>query len=339
LYEKSWHMWKYDAMMPVMTDKEWDEYVLKAMNCPHHFELYKTQQFSYKELPIRFAENTMVYRNEKSWELQWLTRVKALTQDDTHHFVRHDQIESEIKMILGLMENVYKVFWFNSFKVEISIRDLSNKQNYFGWDEVREKAESVLIETVKNRWVDYSIEEWEAAFYGPKIDIRFNDSIGRSRQLTTVQLDFNQPENFDLYYMATNGQKERPAVLHVTILWSLERFMWVMIEHYAGMFPLWLAPQQLSIVPVAEFANEYAEELRSQAVAQWLRAKVDNSTDSFSKKIRNAELDKVPYILIVWEKEVTDKTVSVRVNKTKEQFTMNAEQFIAEKVTEYKNRQ
>ncbi len=338
LYEKSWHMGKYDAMMPVMTDQEGDEYVLKAMNCPHHFELYKTQQFSYRDMPIRFAENTMVYRNEKSWELQGLTRVKALTQDDTHHFVRHDQIESELKMILALMEKVYNTFGFNSFKVEISIRDLQNKQNYFGSDEIWSKAESVLIETVKKRWVEYSVEEGEAAFYGPKIDIRFKDAIGRSRQLTTVQLDFNQPENFDLYYIDAKGEKQRPAVLHVAILGSLERFMGVMIEHFIGVFPLWLAPTQIMFIPVAEKFTDHCNALKAECAKHDLRAKVDESDDSFSKKIRNAELDKIPYIVIIGEKEVSEELVSFRVYKTKEQGTMSASDFISARVEEYKNR-
>ncbi len=225
LYETSGHMGKYDAMMPVMTDAEGNEFVLKAMNCPHHFEMYNAVPHSYRELPFRYAENTTCYRNEKTGELSGLTRVKALTQDDTHHFVRHSQIASEVEMILGLMEKVYKTFGFNDFKVEISVRDSQNKDKYFGDDEVWSKAESTLIEMVQKWGVQYSVEEGEAAFYGPKIDIKVKDAIGRDWQLTTVQLDFIQPENFDMTYTNEQGEDERPAVLHVAILGSSHRFL------------------------------------------------------------------------------------------------------------------
>ena len=201
LYLKSGHLGKYDAMMPLMTDADGDEFAIKAMNCPHHFEMFNATPHSYRDLPIRFAETTTVYRNEKSGELAGLLRVKSLTQDDTHHFVRHDQINEEITMILELMDTVYKVFDFSDFLVQISTRDQNDKTKYFGSDELWEKSEAILIEAAKNWGKEYIVAEGEAAFYGPKIDIMVKDVIGRSWQLTTVQLDFNQPENFDLYYI------------------------------------------------------------------------------------------------------------------------------------------
>ncbi len=250
LYIRSGHLGKYDAMMPIMKDDNGEEFVLKAMNCPHHFEIYNAEPHSYRDLPLRIAENTTVYRNEKSGELSGLLRVKGLCQDDTHHIIRGDQIESEIEMILGLMQKVYKIFGFNDYKVEVSIRDPKNKEKYFGADDVWQKAEQILIEQVKKWSVAYSIEEGEAAFYGPKIDIKVKDSIGREWQLTTIQLDFNQPENFDMDYTGEDGKKHRVVVLHVAIFGSFERFMGILIEHYAGNFPLWLSPMQVKVIPV-----------------------------------------------------------------------------------------
>ncbi len=327
LYETSGHMGKYDAMMPTMTDKEWNEFVLKAMNCPHHFELYNATPHSYRQLPFRYAENTTCYRNEKTGELSGLTRVKALTQDDTHHFVRHDQIASEVEMILGLMEKVYKTFGFNDFKVEISIRDSENKDKYFGSDEVWNKAESTLIEMVKKWWVEYSVEEWEAAFYGPKIDIKVKDAIGRDWQLTTVQLDFIQPENFDMTYTNEKWEDERPAVLHVAILGSSHRFMWVLIEHFAGTFPLWLAPRQVRLVTVADKFNEYASKVYTSLQQAGVRVELDDSDDSLNKKVRNAEKMHVNYILVIGEEEASSESVAVRNYKTKEQSVMKVEEF------------
>ncbi len=327
LYETSGHMGKYDAMMPTMTDKEWNQFVLKAMNCPHHFELYNATPHSYRQLPFRYAENTTCYRNEKTGELSGLTRVKALTQDDTHHFVRHDQIAGEVEMILGLMEKVYTTFGFNDFKVEISVRDSENKDKYFGDDEVWNKAESTLVEMVKKWWVEYSVEEWEAAFYGPKIDIKVKDAIGRDWQLTTVQLDFIQPENFDMTYTNEKGEDERPAVLHVAILGSSHRFMWVLIEHFAGTFPLWLAPRQVRLLSVADKFNNYAWEVYSRLRQEWIRVELDDSGDSLNKKIRNAEKMHVNYILVIGEDEVNSQSVAVRNYKTKEQSVMKIEEF------------
>ncbi len=312
LYETSGHMGKYDAMMPVMTDAQGDEYVMKAMNCPHHFELYNAQQHTYKELPLRFAENTVVYRNEKSGELSGLLRVKALMQDDTHHFVREDQIESEIDMILGLMDKVYKIFGFTDYKVEISIRDKANPDGYFGGDELWSKAENILIQSVQKWKLPYTIEEGEAAFYGPKIDIRVKDALGRDWQLTTVQLDFNQPNNFNMNYIGEDGQKHRVVVLHVAILGSLERFMGVIIEHFAGAFPLWLSPVQVAVLPISEDKHgTYAEQVVATLKASGIRVEYHDAAESLGKRIRSAKLEKIPYLVVIGDAEVEKQTLTV----------------------------
>ncbi len=311
LYIRSGHLGKYDAMMPIMTDNNGEEFVLKAMNCPHHFELYNAEQHSYKDLPFRIAENTVVYRNEKSGELSGLLRVKGLCQDDTHHIIRQDQIESEIEMILGLMKKVYSIFGFNDYKVEISVRDPKNKDNYFGEDKVWEKAESILIEAVKKWGVGYSVEEGEAAFYGPKIDIRIKDSIGRDWQLTTIQLDFNQPENFEMDYVGDDGKKHRVVVLHVAIFGSFERFFGILIEHYAGAFPLWLSPVQVKVIPVRETHNGYAEEVLKTLKDAGIRAEADLADENLGKKVRAAKNDKIPYWIVLGDKEVEAKEVTV----------------------------
>ncbi len=311
LYERSGHMGKYDAMMPTMTDAEGVEYVMKAMNCPHHFELFNATPHSYKELPIRFAETTTVYRNEKSGELSGLLRVKALTQDDTHHFVREDQIESEIQMVLDLMRRVYSVFGFSDFKVEVSVRDPHHKENYFGDDSVWQKAEDKLVEIVKRWGVSYEVKEGEAAFYGPKIDVRVKDALGRDWQLTTVQLDFNQPVNFNLEYTGQDGQKHLVVVIHVAILGSIERFLGVLIEHFGGNFPLWMSPEQIRIIPVSDIHNEYATQVYDGLKAIGIRTTLDDTNDSMGKKIRNAKKDRLPYFVVVGDKEVAEKTVTV----------------------------
>jgi len=311
LYIRSGHMGKYDAMMPTMIDENGEEFVMKAMNCPHHFEIYNAEPHSYRELPLRIAENTTVYRNEKSGELSGLLRVKNLTQDDTHHFIRVDQIESEIEMIFGLMEKVYKIFNFNEYKVEISVRDPQNKSKYFGSDEVWENAESILIESAKKKGFDYSVEEGEAAFYGPKIDIKVKDSIGREWQLTTVQLDFNQPENFEMDYTGEDGKKHRVVVLHVAIFGSFERFMGVMIEHFAGSFPLWLSPVQVMVLPISEHQKEYAESVHNKLKSEGIRVKLDDNNESLGKRIRNAKMQKVPYVIVIGDKERDGKVITV----------------------------
>ncbi len=311
LYIKSGHMGKYDAMMPIMTDENGEEFVMKAMNCPHHFEIYNAEPHSYRDLPYRIAENTTVYRNEKSGELSGLLRVKNLTQDDTHHFIRADQIESEIEMIFGLMQKVYGLFNFNDYKVEVSVRDPLNKNKYFGDDDVWEKAEKILIESANKMGFNYSVEEGEAAFYGPKIDIKVKDSIGREWQLTTIQLDFNQPENFEMDYVGEDGKKHRVVVLHVAIFGSFERFIGILIEHFAGAFPLWLSPVQVIILPISEHQKEYAENIYKELKDSKIRIELDDSNESLGKRIRNAKMQKVPYIIVVGDKEKDGKVVTV----------------------------
>ncbi|KKR14971.1 MAG: Threonine-tRNA ligase [Parcubacteria group bacterium GW2011_GWC1_39_29] len=312
LYVKSGHMGKYDAMMPVMTDEEGDTYVMKAMNCPHHFEIYNSQPHSYRDLPYRIAENTTVYRNEKSGELSGLTRVKAITQDDTHHFVRHDQIESEIEMILGLMTTVFNIFDFNNFRVQISVRDPNNKEKYFGDNELWDRSEGILIDAAKKWGKPYTVQDGEAAFYGPKIDIMVKDSIGREWQLTTVQLDFNQPENFDMTYIAQDGSKQRPAVLHVAILGSIERFMGILIEHYAGALPTWLSPIQASVIPISDKQKDFAQKIYDELIKAGTRTKLNDANETLGKRIRADEMQKIPYLLIVGDKEIEAEAVAVR---------------------------
>lgn len=311
LYEKSGHLGKYDAMMPIMKDKHGEEFVMKAMNCPHHFEIFNAEPKSYRDLPMRIAENTAVYRNEKSGELSGLTRVISLTQDDTHHFVTEEQIKPEIEMILSLMKKVYGIFNFQDYKVRISARDSKNKQNYFGDDALWQKAEGILIEATKAWGVSYEVVEGEAAFYGPKIDITVKDVLGRSWQLTTVQLDFVQPENFDMNYTGEDGKKHRPAVLHVAIFGSLERFMGILIEHYAGNFPLWLSPVQIKILPITDNHHVFAKEVYQTLKNEGLRVELADSNESLGKKVRNAKVEKTPYWLVIGDKEVETKKVNL----------------------------
>ncbi|MEK9184639.1 MAG: threonine--tRNA ligase [Patescibacteria group bacterium] len=311
LYIRSGHLGKYDAMMPIMKDSTGEEFVMKAMNCPHHFEIYNAEQHTYKDLPYRIAENTTVYRNEKSGELSGLFRVKSLTQDDTHHFIRQDQIETEIEMILGLMQRVYSLFGFNNYKVEISVRDLKNKSKYFGDDSRREKAEEILIEQVKKWAVPFEIKEGEAAFYGPKIDIKVKDSIGREWQLTTIQLDFNQPENFDMNYIGEDGKKHRVVVLHVAIFGSFERFFGILIEHYAGNFPLWLSPVQVKVIPVRESHNEYAEKVHKTLLNAGIRSKFDGRDLNLGKKVRETKNEKIPYWIVIGDKDISAGKVTL----------------------------
>lgn len=310
-YIKSGHLGRYDAMMPIMTDENGDEFVIKAMNCPHHFEIYNSSPKSYRDLPLRIAENGTVYRNEKSGELAGLLRVKNLTVDDTHHFIRPDQIESELEMIFGLTDKIYKVFGFKDYKVEISIRDPKDKQKYFGSDEIWERAEKILIESAQKWGVNYTVEEGEAAFYGPKIDVRVKDSQGRYWQLATIQLDFNQPQNFDLNYTGADGKPHKVVILHIAIFGSFERFMGVVIEHYNGIFPVWLAPVQIKILAIGEGHTPYASEVMDKLKATNIRAELDMSDETLGKKIRNAKTEKIPYLLIIGDKELSDKKVTL----------------------------
>ena len=337
-YIKSGHLGRYDAMMPIMTDENGEEFVLKAMNCPHHFEIYNSSPKSYRDLPLRIAENGTVYRNEKSGELAGLLRVKNLTVDDTHHFIRPDQIESEMEMLFKLTNKIYNLFGFSEFKVEISIRDPKDKQKYFGSDEVWERAEKILIDSVKKWGVDYTVEEGEAAFYGPKIDVRVKDSQGRYWQLATIQLDFNQPENFDLNYVGDDGKLHRVVVVHVAIFGSFERFMGVIIEHYNGVFPLWLSPVQVKVLPIGEGHIEYAKSVLDKLKLENIRAELDDSNESLGKKIRNAKTEKVPYMLVIGDKEVSENKVTLESRSDEKLGQIVVDELISKLKVEIKER-
>jgi len=337
-YIKSGHLGRYDAMMPSMIDENGDEFVMKAMNCPHHFEIYNSSPKSYRDLPLRIAENGTVYRNEKSGELAGLLRVKNLTVDDTHHFIREDQIKSEIEMIFGLTDKIYKIFGFNDYKVEISVRDPKDKQKYFGSDEIWARAEEILLESVKKWGVNYTVEEGEAAFYGPKIDIRVKDSQGRYWQLATVQLDFNQPENFDLNYVGDDGKPHRVVILHVAIFGSFERFMGVIIEHYNGIFPLWLSPVQVKILPIGEGHFLYATEVMDKLKTADIRVELDTSDETLGKKIRNAKTLKIPYLLVIGDKELADKNVTVESRDSGNLGAMSIEELVSKLKEEIRSR-
>ena len=309
LYEISGHLDKYDAMYTPMKIDEHDYYV-KPMNCPHFMMLYKTLPHSYKELPVRYTCTTTNYRYEKSGELSGLTRVRSLTQDDCHVFTRPDQIEAEIDLMLDMIKEVYAGFGLSDFYVRISLRDSKNKEKYIGSDEVWDTAENALRTIVKKTGWKYEEAEDEAAFYGPKLDFMFKDAIGRQWQLSTIQLDFNLPERFELDYVNETNEKVRPVVIHRAILGSTERFMGVMIEHFAGAFPLWLSPEQVKILPISEKFAEYAEKVRAELSNTGIRVELDDSNESLGKRIRVAKTEKVPYILVLGEKEVEAGTVT-----------------------------
>lgn len=328
LYKQSGHWQKYDAMMnPMKLDDE--EYVVKPMNCPHHFQIYNERPRSYRELPLRIAENATVYRFEKAGEVNGLLRVRALTQDDSHIFVRHNQIAEEIDRILDLALFVYKTFGFSDYKARISTRDPKNIDKYLGDPKNWDRAEEALVAAVKRRSIDYFIGEGEAAFYGPKIDIVVKDAIGREWQLTTCQLDFVQPENFDMTYTDDQGKAERPAVLHVAILGSVDRFLAILIEHYIGAFPLWLAPVQVTLIPIAERHVSAAQKIRDVLIGRGLRVEVDDQNETMQAKIRTTTLQKVPYMGIMGDKEATMNELSVRTRSGQDLKTFSLEQFIA----------
>ena len=310
LYKKSGHFKKYEAMMnPIIIEDK--EYVIKPMNCPHHFQIFLEKPRSYKELPLRIAENATVYRFEKTGELNGLLRVRALTQDDTHTFLRESQITEEINRILNFTETTYKTFGFKDYEARISTHDKKHFEKYLGNEKVWDKAEKALISAAKQRKMNYFIGEGEAAFYGPKIDVMVKDALDRTWQLTTVQLDFVQPENFNLNYINENGKEERAVVLHIAIFGSVERFLAILIEQYGGAFPLWLAPVQAVILPLGEKHLKFSQKVLEILKANQLRAEIwENET--ISKRIRNFEIQKIPYALVIGDKELKSKTVAIR---------------------------
>jgi threonyl-tRNA synthetase len=333
LWEVSGHRWYYKENMYISEIDE-QEFAIKPMNCPGWMLVYKTTPKSYRDLPLKAGEFGQVHRHEMSGTLNGLFRVRTFTQDDAHIFCTKDQFKQEIKNVIDLIFEMYACFGFEKVNIELSTRP-----EKYVWDIAdRDIAEENLKEALAEKNIPYQLNEGDGAFYGPKIDFKILDAIWREWQCGTVQLDFALPKRFELEYIAEDGSKQTPIMLHRVVYGSLERFFGILIEHFAGAFPLWLAPTQIQIVPVAEKFNDYASKIKSQMVAAGLRTRIDDSDDSFSKKIRNAELMKVPYILIVWEKEESDNSVSVRVYKTKEQLTMKVEDFINEKVNEYKER-
>ncbi|MBI3620036.1 threonine--tRNA ligase [Candidatus Roizmanbacteria bacterium] len=328
LYIQSKHWQKYDAMMPALRIED-DEYTLKPMNCPHHFQIYLMSPHSYKELPIRYAENATVYRYEKSGEINGLFRVRSLTQDDSHWFVQSENLPEEIDKAIDLAQQIFKTFQLPNYRARISIRDKGNKDKYLGEDRVWDIAEKELVKAVEKRKIKYELGEGEAAFYGPKIDIMVEDSLGREWQLTTIQLDFNQPKNFDLAYTDKNGEKKQPAVLHVAILGSIERFMAILIEHFAGAFPLWLSPVQVKILPISEKHAGCAKEIALALKKNGIRHEVDEANKTVGYKIRESTLQKVPYMIIIGDKESQSASISVRSRDGKDLGVMEITAFIS----------
>ncbi len=323
LYKISGHLDKYDAMYPPMKLKDEADYYIKPMNCPHFMMLYKSLPHSYKEFPIRWTSTTTNYRYEKSGELSGLTRVRSLTQDDCHVFARPDQIESEINLMLDMIEEVYKKFGFNDFWVRISTRDPKDKQKYIGDEKVWQESEEALARLIKNRGWKHEIGEGEAAFYGPKLDFIFKDVIGRDWQLSTIQLDMNLPERFKLEYTDADSSKKAPVVIHRAILGSTERFLGILIEHFGGAFPAWLAPVQVKIIPISEKHLGYAEKIKKDLAG--FRIEVDADNESLGKKIRNAEKEKVPFLAVVGDKEMESGQISLREHGGKDHGPVSVE--------------
>ena len=314
LYVTSGHYAKYgkDSFQPIHTPEEGEEYFLKPMNCPHHCEIYKNTPHSYKELPLRIAEFGTVCRYEQSGELHGLTRVRSFTQDDAHIFCRPDQVKDEFLRVMDIISIVFKSMKFENFEAQISLRDKVNREKYIGSEDNWDKAEQAIIEACEEKGLKARIEYGEAAFYGPKLDFMVKDAIGRRWQLGTIQVDYNLPERFGLEYTGADNQKHRPVMIHRAPFGSMERFVAVLLEHTAGNLPLWLAPEQAVILPISEKFNDYAESVRKQLAEKGIRANVDNRNEKIGKKIRDNELKRIPYMLVVGEKEVNNGEISVR---------------------------
>jgi threonyl-tRNA synthetase len=314
LYVTSGHYEKYgkDSFRPITTPQEGEEFMLKPMNCPHHCEIYKTKPRSYKDLPLRLAEFGTVYRYEQSGELHGLTRVRGFTQDDAHLFCRPDQVKEEFKSVIDIVLYIFKTLNFNDFTVQISLRDPDNKEKYIGSDENWEKSERAIMEAAEEKGLKTVVEIGEAAFYGPKMDFMVKDAIGRKWQLGTIQVDYNLPERFELEYVGSDNQKHRPVMIHRAPFGSMERFVAVLLEHCAGKFPLWLTPDQAIIIPISEKYVNYSKNVLQLLNNYDIRTLIDERNEKAGKKIRDAELQRIPYMLIVGEKEEADGTVSVR---------------------------
>ena len=326
LYVTSGHAAKFGDELFRVKGKE-ENFIMKPMNCPHHMQIFADNQFSYRDMPVRYFEPATVYRDEKSGQLGGLTRVRAITQDDGHLFCRVSQIGQEIKTIAGIIKEFYTTMGLlDGYWVRLSIRD-EKKENYLGSDEVWNTAEAALTSVCEEENLPYRIGKGEAAFYGPKLDFMFKDAIGREWQLATIQCDFNLPNRFELAFTNEEGQKERPVVIHRAICGSFERFMGIMIEHFAGAFPTWLAPVQVQIIPIAEAHQEFANKVAQEWRAKGMRVSIDDRNESLGKRIRESEQDKIPYMLVMGDKEIAAASVAVRNFHTKEQKVITIAEF------------
>ena len=329
LYVTSGHYAHYgkDSFQPIHTPEEDEEYMLKPMNCPHHCEIFANKPRSYKDLPLRIAEFGTVYRYEKSGELHGLTRVRSFTQDDAHIFCRPDQIKTEFMRVMDIIKTVFSTFNFDNFEAQISLRDPNDHEKYIGSDEVWAEAEQAIIDACKEKGLDAKVEYGEAAFYGPKLDFMVKDAIGRRWQLGTIQVDYNLPVRFKLEYTAEDNSKQTPVMIHRAPFGSMERFTAVLIEHTAGHFPLWLTPDQVVILPISEKFNDYAKDVQNYLGQQGIRASVDSRNEKIGRKIRDNELRRIPYMLVVGEKEQSEGLVSVRKQGGGDQGQMKKEDF------------
>ncbi|HOW10855.1 MAG TPA: threonine--tRNA ligase [Bacteroidales bacterium] len=329
LYKTSGHYEKYgkDSFQPMLTPQEGEQFMLKPMNCPHHCEIFNATPHSYKDLPYRMAEFGTVYRYEQSGELHGLTRVRSFTQDDAHHFCRPDQLKEEFKSIIDLVQFIFKAVNFEEFTAQISLRDPDNKEKYIGSDENWEKAERAIIEAAREKNLETTVVPGEAAFYGPKLDFMVKDAIGRKWQLGTIQVDYNLPERFDLTYNGSDNQKHRPVMIHRAIFGSMERFIAVLIENTAGKFPLWLAPEKAVILTISEKYNDYAGNVLDFLNNSDICTLIDDRNEKIGKKIRDNELKRIPYLLVIGEKEAENGTVSVRKQGEGDKGSMKIEEF------------
>jgi len=330
LYVCSGHYAKYgeDSFQPINTPAEGEEFLLKPMNCPHHCEIYKAKPYSYKDLPVRFAEFGTVYRYEQSGELHGLTRVRGFTQDDAHIFCMPEQVKDEFKAVIDLVLYIFKTLSFENFKAQISLRDPENGEKYIGSDENWEKAERAIQEAAAEKGLNTVVEYGEAAFYGPKLDFMVEDALGREWQLGTIQVDYNLPERFELEYTGSDNEKHRPVMIHRAPFGSMERFVAVLLEHCAGDFPLWLTTEQVSILPISEKYNDFAEKLLKLLDNYDIRGFVDDRNEKIGKKIRSSEMNKIPFMLVIGEKEVNENKVAVRQRGEGDLGSMEIDEFV-----------
>ena len=329
LYVTSGHYEKYgkDSFQPIHTPQEGEEFLLKPMNCPHHCEIYRARPHSYRDLPVRMAEFGTVYRYEQSGELHGLTRVRGFTQDDAHIFCRPDQLKEEFIKVIDIIHHIFKALDFSDFVTQVSLRDKEDKEKYIGSDENWEKAEQAIMEAAEEKGLETIVEYGEAAFYGPKLDFMVRDAIGRKWQLGTIQVDYNLPDRFELEYIGADNQKHRPIMIHRAPFGSMERFVAVLIEHTGGKFPLWLTPDQAIILPISEKYHDYAEKVSNFLNNYDIRTLIDERSEKIGKKIRDSELKRIPYLLIVGEKEAESNTVSVRRQGEGDKGAMRLEEF------------